>query len=165
MDEHSKWILSLWYGLAFLIVASKPMYRLVNALTSKASILLLNKNNCPNYIGLILHALVFVLVARLLMALHLPGEHYMPMNQKGKKELEVARKENYKMCKPEKAKECQQTIDVYYGMMSDYCKDEHGKPDSNCIEKLSMDLGEELYNNCLIDSKYSGGVENPNCTA
>jgi large-conductance mechanosensitive channel len=61
-----KWLLSLIYGLLFLIIASPFMYKLTGTLTNMISFKT-SENGCPNIYGLILHSVVFFLLARLIM--------------------------------------------------------------------------------------------------
>lgn len=66
LDEGQKWMISLYCVLLFLIIASPFMYKLTNSLTKlvgwETSV-----DGCPNFGGLILHAIVFGLLVRILM--------------------------------------------------------------------------------------------------
>jgi hypothetical protein len=66
LDEGQKWIISLYCVILFLIIASPFMYKLTNSLTTllgwETSV-----DGCPNLAGLILHAVVFGLLVRVLM--------------------------------------------------------------------------------------------------
>jgi hypothetical protein len=54
-------------GLLFLLIASPFLYNVVNNLTSSFGLILADKNGCPNLGGLLVHAIVFMLIVRLLM--------------------------------------------------------------------------------------------------
>jgi hypothetical protein len=59
-----KWMISLYSGLLFLVIASPLMYSLVNSITSAIGVETASENGCPKMVGLILHALVFLLIVR-----------------------------------------------------------------------------------------------------
>lgn len=61
---------SLLAGLLFFIVASPFLFGLVDKLTSKLGLSIVS-GECPTYYGLALHAVVFVILTRLLMELSL----------------------------------------------------------------------------------------------
>lgn len=65
--DRDKWIVSIISGILFLIIASPFMYSLVNGLTSSFGLLTADSRGCPLMSGLIIHAILFVLVIRLLM--------------------------------------------------------------------------------------------------
>lgn len=66
IDSKKKWLISVWAGLLFLVIASPLVYRVTGYITQLIG-LRTSKNGCPNGIGLILHAIVFILLTRLSM--------------------------------------------------------------------------------------------------
>ena len=60
-----KWRWSLYIGLIFLIVANPYTYTLVNKILG--SLIPIANNGCPTPAGFIIHAVVLVLLVRLLM--------------------------------------------------------------------------------------------------
>ena len=73
ISETQKWMVSFWSGLLFLLIASPFMYKLTGSLFSMLNINI-ESDGCPNYVGLIIHALVFVLLVRLMMYIPMPGK-------------------------------------------------------------------------------------------
>lgn len=73
LSEKSKMLISLYCAVLFLLVASPMMYRLTDRLTSAVG-LETSVDGCPNLAGLVLHALVFGLLVRLLMLLPKPKD-------------------------------------------------------------------------------------------
>ena len=65
--SREKWIISIMSGLLFLVIASPFLFSTVNQLTSMVGLKIADARGCPNLIGLLLHALVFTLIARLMM--------------------------------------------------------------------------------------------------
>ena len=66
LDEGQKWIVILYCVLLFLIISSPFMYNLTNFVTELVG-WETSSYGCPNTGGLILHAIVFGLLVRLLM--------------------------------------------------------------------------------------------------
>lgn len=66
ITNKSKWIGALILGAVFLLISNGYTYKATNWLTSLVGIKS-SKGGCPNWIGLLLHAVVFILVVRLLM--------------------------------------------------------------------------------------------------
>jgi hypothetical protein len=66
VDSTEKWNISLYSGVVFLIIASPFLFEFVNNLLSPLGLVVAN-NGCPTILGLIIHAIVFVLVTRLSM--------------------------------------------------------------------------------------------------
>lgn len=66
LDNTQKWVVSLYCLILFLLIASPFMYKLTNSLTSLVG-WETSENGCPNLGGLVLHAIVFGLLIRLLM--------------------------------------------------------------------------------------------------
>ena len=61
-----KWQSSFIAGVLFFIVASPFLFDLVNGVVSRFGYLVA-VGGCPTYLGLALHAVVFMLLARLMM--------------------------------------------------------------------------------------------------
>ena len=72
LTEGEKWMISLWSGLLFLIVASPFMYGFTGVIVGKIGIKT-SENGCPYIIGLIIHAIVFAILIRIMMLIPLPG--------------------------------------------------------------------------------------------
>ena len=72
LDEAQKWIIGLYCGLLFLLIASPFMYKLTNKLTKLVG-WTSSVNGCPNIGGLILHAVVFVILIRVIMLIPKPN--------------------------------------------------------------------------------------------
>lgn len=66
LTEGQKWLICLYSGLLFLLIASPYMYQLTNKVTSIAGFET-SVNGCPNLYGLVLHGVVFLLLVRVLM--------------------------------------------------------------------------------------------------
>ena len=62
-----KWIVSIISGLLFLLIASPFLFSAMNSLTSSFGMTLATKDGCPNLGGLLLNAILFIFVVRLLM--------------------------------------------------------------------------------------------------
>jgi len=72
ISELSKWMISFWSALLFLLIASPFMFKLTGGLFKSLG-LKTQRNGCPNWIGLLIHAVVFALLIRLMMMIPLPG--------------------------------------------------------------------------------------------
>ena len=66
ISEANKWMISLWSGLLFFLIASPFMFKLTGRLLSLAG-LQIEKDGCPNLIGVGIHAVVFAILVRLMM--------------------------------------------------------------------------------------------------
>ena len=66
LTEGQKWLICLYSGLLFLLIASPFMYQLTNKVTSMTGFET-SVNGCPNLYGLLLHGVVFLLLVRFLM--------------------------------------------------------------------------------------------------
>lgn len=62
-----KWLISLFSGVLFFIIASPMLFQIVNYLTSKLGVSILDYQGKPNMIGYVLHTIVFILIVRLSM--------------------------------------------------------------------------------------------------
>lgn len=62
--DGEKWSISWYSGFLFLVIASPFLYRQVNTLTESILGVSTANDGCPNGVGLLLHAFVFVLVTR-----------------------------------------------------------------------------------------------------
>ena len=65
----SKNVLAIMYAVLFFVVAMPMTYKLTDYLARKLSIVGLSVDGCPKLLGVAIHALVFGLLARLLMML------------------------------------------------------------------------------------------------
>lgn len=65
-SSEEKWKISLLSAVIFFLVASPMLFRIVNAITSSIGFVLAN-DGCPTYLGLFVHAIVFMLIVRLTM--------------------------------------------------------------------------------------------------
>lgn len=65
-DGNDKWRISLLSGLVFLLISSPFMYRLANTVTSMVGIKTI-QDGVPTIAGLIITAIIFVIVSRLMM--------------------------------------------------------------------------------------------------
>jgi hypothetical protein len=72
LGEGQKWMISLWSALLFLIIASPFMFKNTGWFFSKVG-LKTQQGGCPNWWGLIIHAIVFALLIRVMMLIPLPG--------------------------------------------------------------------------------------------
>ncbi len=66
LTESQKWIVSLMSALAFLLIASPFMYKITGGVTDAIGFST-STDGCPNVYGLVLHAIVFAVIVRLLM--------------------------------------------------------------------------------------------------
>ena len=73
LSEKGKWMISLYTTLAFLVIANPLTYKLVNFVCEKIGFSIANEDGCPNEWGLLLHAVVFFFLIRLMMVIKLPG--------------------------------------------------------------------------------------------
>ncbi len=64
---HDKWRYTLYTTIVFFIVVCPCTYKLTNKLFSKLLGPIASANGCPTTVGIILHAVVFTLLLRLLM--------------------------------------------------------------------------------------------------
>lgn len=64
--SNQKWLIALIAGLLFLLIGSPFLYRLVDGLL-RGLVGPIAENGCPTMLGLVLHAVVFLLVVRALM--------------------------------------------------------------------------------------------------
>ena len=66
LSESQKWVVSLMSALAFLLIASPFMYKITGEVTDAVGFST-SVDGCPNVYGLVLHAVVFAIIVRLLM--------------------------------------------------------------------------------------------------
>lgn len=62
-----KVVISLMSAVLFIVISSPIVYKFVNALTSKAGLVIASPDGCPNLKGLAVHGVVFFLVVLLIM--------------------------------------------------------------------------------------------------
>jgi len=67
VTSKDKWIISIISGLLFLLIASPFLFTLVNDITKRVGLTVASASGCPTTSGLLLHALVFILITRILM--------------------------------------------------------------------------------------------------
>jgi hypothetical protein len=65
LSNNQKWGVSAYVAVLFFIIASPLLFMVVNKLTSALGVSIVNASGCPNLVGLVLHALVFLLLVRL----------------------------------------------------------------------------------------------------
>ena len=66
-NNYKKWVISVSSGVLFFIIASPLLFKIVNYLTSRLGVSILDYQGKPNMIGYILHTIVFILIVRLSM--------------------------------------------------------------------------------------------------
>jgi|TARA_B110000259_G_C14033457_1_gene407877 hypothetical protein len=66
LSETKKWLISFMSSVAFIIISLPITYIITGKLTDVINFST-SKNGCPNIFGIILHALVFAVVVRLMM--------------------------------------------------------------------------------------------------
>jgi len=71
LTESHKWMISLMSALLFLLIAAPFTYKLTGGLFENLG-LEIEKGGCPNMTGLIIHAVVFAVLIRVMMLLPLP---------------------------------------------------------------------------------------------
>jgi len=64
--KKDKWIIAVFGGLLFLVLSSPFLFSVTNKGLNLLSISS-PKGGCPNAIGLILHAILFILIVRLVL--------------------------------------------------------------------------------------------------
>lgn len=71
-ESDKKWKISAWSAFLFLVISAPFVYGVTNEVTSKVG-LQTSVEGCPTNAGLVLHAVVFLLLARAMMEVKLPG--------------------------------------------------------------------------------------------
>ena len=66
-NSKDKWIISIVLGLLTVIIFSPYLYSITSSLGNTIGLKLADKNNTPTVIGLILHAIIFVVIVRMMM--------------------------------------------------------------------------------------------------
>ena len=77
LTEKQKWLISLYSGLLFLVVASPLVYLITGGLTRFLGMDTSTKG-CPNWKGLALHAIVFAILVRVMMMIPAVSEKWAP---------------------------------------------------------------------------------------
>lgn len=72
-SERSKWAISAWVALLFVLLSAPLTYKMVNKLTDSVGLSIADSNGAPNWKGLAVHAVVFALALRAVMEVPLPG--------------------------------------------------------------------------------------------
>jgi len=62
-----EWMSSAVAGLLFGVLSAPATYNLVNSLTERAGLRIAKADGCPNAKGLVLHSIVYALIARVVM--------------------------------------------------------------------------------------------------
>lgn len=73
LSERGKWMISIYTALLFLLIANPLTFKLMNWLTTRLGFSIADFSGCPNSYGLIIHAIVFAILVRLMMLISLPG--------------------------------------------------------------------------------------------
>ena len=71
LNESQKIMVSVWSALLFLLIASPFMFKLTGQLFSQVG-LSTHSRGCPKMTGLVIHAVVFGLLVRLMMTVPVP---------------------------------------------------------------------------------------------
>ena len=79
-----KWVASFIVGLLFLLISSPFAYTLTNSLSDKVGLTLADQNGCPNLIGLLVHAIIFLFIFRFMMNRSSPSGDDKPYTSKDK---------------------------------------------------------------------------------
>jgi hypothetical protein len=66
-SSSDKWKYSLISSIIFLIVAAPMTYKLVDSVTKMVKIDTVDSSGCSTMMGLVIHAIVFLLISRLIM--------------------------------------------------------------------------------------------------
>jgi hypothetical protein len=66
-ESAEQWLLSLIGGILFFIIASPKVFQLTGSLFSKAGLEIVDASGLPNVKGLLIHAVVFILLFRLVL--------------------------------------------------------------------------------------------------
>jgi hypothetical protein len=66
ITEGNKLMISLWSGILFFVIAAPFMFKLTGSIFSSVG-LKIEKDGCPNLIGVAIHAVVFAILVRLMM--------------------------------------------------------------------------------------------------
>lgn len=74
----NKWFASFYATLLFLLIASPIMFSITQKTIGSLSGIRISNNGCPTMLGLIIHAVVFFVIIRLLLALKNTTENYVP---------------------------------------------------------------------------------------
>jgi hypothetical protein len=65
LSNNQKWGVSAYVAVLFFIIASPFLFMMVNKLTAPIGLHVVDARGCPNLVGLVVHALVFLLLVRL----------------------------------------------------------------------------------------------------
>lgn len=66
ISEANKWMISLWSGLLFFVIAAPFMFKLTGGIFSLVDLKIEN-DGCPNLLGIGIHSLVFAILVRVMM--------------------------------------------------------------------------------------------------
>ena len=71
LASYNKWKYTLYTTIIVLLIFNPFTYKLVNSLLSNLVGKIANNDGCPTLLGLAIHAIVFTLIIRLIMDLHI----------------------------------------------------------------------------------------------
>ena len=66
LNETDKWMISVFSALIFILIASPFMFKLTGSIFASMG-LTIQHDGCPNWIGIIIHSIVFAILIRLSM--------------------------------------------------------------------------------------------------
>jgi hypothetical protein len=67
VDSRKKWMISLLSAFIFFVISSPFLYKLTNSLAKYLKLQLASYDGAPTLLGLVVHAVVFMLIVRALM--------------------------------------------------------------------------------------------------
>uniref|UniRef100_A0A6C0EAQ2 Uncharacterized protein n=1 Tax=viral metagenome TaxID=1070528 RepID=A0A6C0EAQ2_9ZZZZ len=71
LASYNKWKYTLYTTIIVLLIFNPFTYKLVNSLLSNLVGKIASNDGCPTLLGLAIHAIVFTLIIRLIMDLHI----------------------------------------------------------------------------------------------
>lgn len=82
ISESKRWVMILWSTMLFMLIASPFAYMITRTLFTKLGI---RSQQCPNYIGLVVHGVIFAILLRLVMLLpfYKKNENYKGLSARG----------------------------------------------------------------------------------
>lgn len=67
LSTYEKWVIAVLIGVLFLILSSPLLYMFTDGIGKYVKLTILDKQNRPTTQGLIIHALLFIVLIRILM--------------------------------------------------------------------------------------------------
>jgi hypothetical protein len=83
-SSKDKWVSAIIAGLLFLLLASPVAYNLSNSVLAPVGLSTVDRRDCPNVNGLVVHAILFTLILRLIMAGNFGGKNCKKYSSKDK---------------------------------------------------------------------------------